>query len=79
MVRHKLPYSDVTHIPAEERERLFGADAPREYSHSMAEQLGGQLAAGFVITGFEEAPHHSDATADWMPGYFATRAVKPPS
>jgi SAM-dependent methyltransferase len=77
VVRHKLPYSDVTHVPAEERERLFGADAPLEYSHSMAEQLGGQLAAGFVITGFEEAPHHSDATAGWLPGYFATRAVKP--
>jgi hypothetical protein len=43
----------------------------------MAEQLGGQLAAGFVITGFEEAPHHSDATAGWLPGYFATRALKP--
>ncbi|MFI5894963.1 class I SAM-dependent methyltransferase [Actinoplanes sp. NPDC051513] len=77
VVRHKLPYSDVTHVPAEERERLFGADAPLEYSHSMAEQLGGQLAAGFVITGFEQAPHHSDATAAWLPGYFATRAVKP--
>ncbi|WP_250006917.1 class I SAM-dependent methyltransferase [Actinoplanes sp. M2I2] len=77
VVRHKLPYSDLTHLPAEERERLLGADAPLEYSHSMAEQVGGQLAAGFVITGFEQAPHHSDATADWLPGYFATRAVKP--
>jgi SAM-dependent methyltransferase len=77
VVRHKLPYSDLTHVPAEERERLFGPDAPLEYSHSMAEQLGGQLAAGFVITAFEEAPHHSDATAGWLPGYFATRAVKP--
>jgi SAM-dependent methyltransferase len=77
VVRHKLPYSDLTHIPAEERERLFGADAPLEYSHSMAEQLGGQLTAGFVITGFEEAPHHADATAGWLPGYFATRAIKP--
>ncbi len=25
-----------------------------------------------------EAPHHADATARYMPGYFATRAVKPP-
>ncbi|MET0423076.1 MAG: class I SAM-dependent methyltransferase, partial [Actinoplanes sp.] len=30
-----------------------------------------------VVTGFEEAPHHSDAIAGWLPGYFATRAVKP--
>ena len=54
-----------------------GADAPLEYSHSMADQLGGQLAAGFTILGFEQAPHHSDATANWLPGYYATRARKP--
>ena len=77
VVRHRLPYSDLTHVPAEERERLWGANAPLEYSHTMAEQIGGQLAAGFVITGFDEAPHHSDATAGWLPGYFATRALKP--
>jgi SAM-dependent methyltransferase len=77
VVRHRLPYSDLTHVPAEERERLWGANAPLEYSHTMTEQLGGQLAAGFVLTGFDEAPHHSDATAGWLPGYYATRALKP--
>jgi SAM-dependent methyltransferase len=77
VVRHRLPYSDLTHVPADERERLWGADAPLEYSHTMTEQLGGQLAAGFVITAFEEAPHHSDATAGWLPAYYATRARKP--
>ncbi|MEO3817367.1 methyltransferase domain-containing protein [Plantactinospora sp. B24E8] len=77
VVRHRLPYSDLTHVPAEERERLWGPDAPLEFSHTMGEQLGGQLAAGFTIVGFSEAPHHSDATAGWLPGYYATRAVKP--
>ena len=50
---------------------------PIEYSHSLTEQIGGQLAAGFVLTHLVEAPHHADATARYMPGYFATRAVKP--
>ncbi|GGJ75819.1 SAM-dependent methyltransferase [Pilimelia anulata] len=77
VVHHRLPYSDLTHVPAEERARLWGTDAPLEYSHTLAGQIGGQLAAGLVITGFEEAPHHADATAGWLPGYFATRAVKP--
>lgn len=77
VVRHRLPYSDLTHLEPGERERMWGAEAPLEYSHSLAAQLGGQLAAGFVITGFDESPHHSDPTAEWMPGYFATRAVKP--
>jgi SAM-dependent methyltransferase len=77
VVRHALPYSDLTHLSRQEREEAFGADAPVEYSHTMDEQIGGQLRAGFVLTGFAEAPHHADATARYMSGYFATRAVKP--
>lgn len=50
---------------------------PVEYSHTLAEQIAGQLAAGFVITRFAEAPHHASITGRHMPGYFATRAVKP--
>jgi SAM-dependent methyltransferase len=76
VVRHKLPYSDLTHMSDDERARWVG-DGPLEYSHSMTEQLGGQMAAGFVLTDFVEAPHHAAITAAYMPGYFATRAVKP--
>jgi len=77
IVRHPLPYSDLTHLSASERAQLWGPDAPVEYSHTLAEQIGGQLDAGFVITGFRERPHRAGPTADYMPGYFATRAVKP--
>jgi SAM-dependent methyltransferase len=79
VVRHQLPYADLTHLSEEERERLVGSGAPLEYSHTMTEQIGGQLAAGFVLTAFAEAPHHTGVTAKFMPGYFATRALKPPS
>ncbi|MQA25107.1 MAG: methyltransferase domain-containing protein [Micromonosporaceae bacterium] len=78
VVRHTLPYSDLTHLSTQERERVFGKDAPVSYSHTMTEQIGGQLAAGFVLTAFAEAPHHNSPTARHMSGYFATRAVKPP-
>ena len=77
VVRHALPYSDVTHLTPDERERLWGPGAPIEYSHSLTEQIGGQLAAGFVITRFRERPHHVGPTAQYMPGYFATGARKP--
>ena len=77
VVRHSLPYSDLTHLSTQERERAFGPDAPIEYSHTLTDQIGGQLAAGFVLTGFVEAPHHANVTARYLPGYFATRAVKP--
>ena len=76
IVRHSLPYSDLTSITAEEREKL-GADQPISYSHTMTDQIGGQLEAGFVITAFAELPHHASITARYMPGYYATRAVKP--
>lgn len=77
VVRHALPYSDLTHLSAEERVRLNGPHGALEYSHTMTEQIGGQMAAGFHLAGFVEAPHHSGVTRQYMPGYFATRAVKP--
>jgi len=77
IVRHRLPYSDLTHLDAAELDRLRGTDIPLEYSHTLTEQIGGQLDAGFIITGFREAPHHAGPTAPYMPGYFVTRAVKP--
>jgi SAM-dependent methyltransferase len=77
VVRHALPYSDLSHVTAGERDRVFGPDSPLEYSHTLTGQIGGQLAAGFVLTGFVEAPHQASATAQYLPGYFATRAAKP--
>jgi SAM-dependent methyltransferase len=76
LVRHRLPFSSLD-LGDAEREREFGPTSPIEFSHTLTEQIGGQLAAGFVITGFTEAPHHADASAQFMSGYFATRAVKP--
>jgi SAM-dependent methyltransferase len=72
VVRHRVPRSTLDQS-SEERP----ADITIEYSHSLTEQIGGQLAAGFVLTHFAEAPHHADATARFLPGYFATRAVRP--
>jgi SAM-dependent methyltransferase len=76
IVRHALPYSDLTHLDQGERERLWGPQAPHEYSHSLTAQIGGQLAAGFIICGFREIPYEEDATGAYMPGMFATRALK---
>ena len=42
--------------------RAYG-EGPIEYSHTLTEQIGGQLAVGFTLTHLLEAPHHADATA----------------
>jgi SAM-dependent methyltransferase len=75
VVRHKIPFTTLD-LPEDERTRAYG-DGPIEYSHTLTEQIGGQLSAGFVLTHLVEAPHHADATARYMPGYIATRAIKP--
>jgi SAM-dependent methyltransferase len=75
VVRHRIPYSTLD-LPDAERRRAY-ADGPIEYSHSLTEQIGGQLAAGFTLTHLVEAPHHADATARYMPGYIATRGIRP--
>jgi len=75
VVRHPIPFSTLD-LPEDERSRAYG-DGPIEYSHTLTEQIGGQLAAGFLLTHLAEGPHHADATARIMPGYIATRAVKP--
>jgi SAM-dependent methyltransferase len=75
VVRHPLPFSSQD-LPEAEWARFYG-DGPVEFSHTLTEQIGAQLAAGFRLTHLTEAPHHADATARYMPGYFATRAIKP--
>jgi SAM-dependent methyltransferase len=75
VARFKLPF-DSRDLSEEERLRIFGEDSPIEFSHSLADQIGGQAAAGFVLTHLYE-----DATSEpigaFMPGYIATRAIKP--
>ena len=75
IVRHRLLFSTLD-LPDADRAQAYG-DGAIEYSHSLTEQIGGQLAAGFLLTHLVEAPHHADATARYMPGYIATRALKP--
>ena len=75
VVRHPVPFSTLD-LPEDERTRVY-QDGPIEYSHTLTEQIGGQLAAGFLLTHLVEAPHHADHTARYLPGYIATRAIKP--
>ncbi|MDQ4113478.1 MAG: class I SAM-dependent methyltransferase [Actinomycetota bacterium] len=75
VVRHRLPFSSLD-LSEADRMRAYGS-GPIEYSHSLTEQIGGQLAAGFILTHLTEAPHHADITAQHLSGYIATRAVKP--
>jgi SAM-dependent methyltransferase len=76
-VRHALPYADETHLAPAELEARRQRLQPLEFSHTLADQIGGQLDAGFVLTALYEDRHRGSLIARHMPTYFATRAVKP--
>ena len=79
-VKYALPYSDLTSLPDEERQFYIETGAPLEFSHTLQDQIGGQIEAGFVIAGFFEdtfGEEDNDLLTDYMPSFIATRAVKP--
>ena len=74
-VKYKLPYADIDHPEAAERQRAN--NWPLEYSHSLTDQLAGQTDAGFHITGLYEDRHGGTEISAYTPTYLATRALKP--
>jgi len=76
-VRHKLPYSDLTSLRAEERQQYLDAEQPLEFGHTLEDQIGGQIDAGFMLSGFYEDTWADTTLAEYMPTYIATRANKP--
>jgi SAM-dependent methyltransferase len=79
-VRYALPYSDVASLPEKEKRRCIEEGVPFEFGHTLEDQIGGQLDAGFVITGFYEdsyAEDSDDVLARYMSPFIVTRAIKP--
>jgi len=76
---HKLPYSDAEALTEDQLEELFRNNIPLEFSHTLEEQIGGQIAAGFYITGFYEDywGDPKNLFDNLMPAFVATRAIKP--
>ena len=76
-IKYSLPYSDLTSITEKERIRLYGPDEPVEFSHTLEEQISGQLEAGFHLIGFFEDFRADELIKDYMPSFIATRSLKP--
>ena len=72
---HKLPFNPLKD-PAL-YEKLMRADDGVQFSHSLEEQLGGQLKAGLVLTDLYEDCNAEGKLREYCPQYIATRAVKP--
>jgi SAM-dependent methyltransferase len=77
LVRHAVPYSDLDSLTEQERQRYLEKDEPLVYGHTLEDQIGGQLDAGFVLTGFFEDRDPTHPLSKFLPAFAATRAIKP--
>jgi SAM-dependent methyltransferase len=80
-VRYSLPHSDVDEFsdPLIQRLILEENDA-LEFGHTLSDQIGGQLCAGFFLTDLYEDRFRSeddDPISKYMDTLIATRSVKP--
>ena len=74
-VKYKLPHADSDH--PELAEKLMATGDALEHSHSLTNQLGGQMEAGFHIISLYEDRHSAFIVSEYTPTYIATRALKP--
>jgi SAM-dependent methyltransferase len=77
VVGNRLPYSDLTSRSPESLEAFLKTGEALEFGHSLDDQIGGQIDAGFVITGFYEDRWPDHLLDNHFPTFMVTRAQKP--
>lgn len=79
-MKYPSPYSDLISIDERERRRLVeaGVKIPHfEFGHSLQDQIGGQLEAGFHLAGFLDSRWQGATTLDrYLPVYMLTYAIR---
>lgn len=72
---NSLPFNPLFH--EEHRRQLEESDGGWQFSHTVTEQIGGQLQAGFTLTGIYEDTNGQGRLHELhIPSFIATRAVK---
>lgn len=80
-LKYKIPYSDLTSLTDEERKRYTDKNDPLCFGHTMEDQLGGQMNAGFHMIGLYEDHWGADvesagALNNFIACFTATRSIK---
>ena len=75
-VAYSIPYSDLTSLSKEDLAEYLEKGLPVEFGHSLTDLLGGQCAAGFVITDMYEDYMLDSPLHNYHPSFVATRAIK---
>jgi SAM-dependent methyltransferase len=77
-ITNKIPYSDLLSLTSEQKEEYTKQGLPLEFGHTLEDQIGGQIKAGFIIDGFYEDKHipKDHPIYDYISTFIATRARK---
>jgi ubiquinone/menaquinone biosynthesis C-methylase UbiE len=74
---YKQPFSDLHSLSKDKLDELKKKNEPLVFGHSLTDQIGGQLDAGFTITDmFEDTWDVENKMNDFLPSFIATRAIK---
>lgn len=78
VVRHNIPYSDLTSIDKSElQELIIDQGEGICFGHTLEDQIQGQISAGFVIAGFYEDTYGGGSPLDkHINTSMATKAIK---
>lgn len=76
--RFQVPYSDLEDLGSTELAAKREGCEAMIFGHSLASQIGGQLAAGFLLAGFleEMQPNPRFEIEKFMPSFIATKGMK---
>jgi ubiquinone/menaquinone biosynthesis C-methylase UbiE len=75
IITNKLPYNPLKNN--EQLEKLEENDNGIQFSHTLEEQIGGQLKAGFILKDIYEDYNNCGLLKEYAPSYIATMAIKP--
>ena len=77
-VVNKIPYSDLNSLNEEMKAKFIAECYPFEFGHSLDDQIGGQIKAGFSLEGFYEDRHQDKEHPlyEYIKLFISTRAVK---
>ena len=75
-IQNNVPYSDAEALSEAERAKYLKSGLALEFGHSLGDLIGGQLRAGFVLSGFEESGFPGKAVDAYLPTLFATCALR---
>lgn len=78
-VCYRIPFADERDLEEVHLQKLIEQHEPLSFGHTLDDQIGGQLEAGFVLTGFFEDRYdeaQGDPISQYIATFIATRALK---